>query len=45
MKKQYSEPEMTTVAFDTLDIIATSYGDPHDNTKDYTEVWGVEAVE
>lgn len=45
MKKQYSEPEMTTVAFDTLDIIATSYGTPHDNTGDYTKIWSIKSID
>lgn len=39
MKKQYLEPEMTAMASDTLDIIATSYGVPHDDTADYTKIW------
>lgn len=40
MKKQYLKPEMTAMASDTLDIIATSYGVPHD-TADYTKIWDV----
>lgn len=41
MKKQYLEPEMTAMASDTLDIIATSYGVPHDDTADYKKIWDV----
>lgn len=44
MKKQYLEPEMTAMAFDTLDIIATSYGVPHDDTADYKKIWDVQSV-
>lgn len=44
MKKQYLEPEMTTMAFDALDIIATSYGVPHDDTADYKKIWDVQSV-
>lgn len=45
MKKQYLEPEMIAMAFDALDIIATSYGVPHDDTADYKKIWDVQSVE
>ena len=45
MKKQYLEPEMTAMAFDALDIIATSYGVPHDDTADYKKIRDVQSVE
>ena len=45
MKKQYLKPEMTAMAFDALDIIATSYGVPHDDTADYQKIWDVQSVE
>lgn len=44
MKKQYLEPEMTAMAFDALDIIATSYGVPHDDTADYKKIWDAQSV-